>query len=257
MGAWINLTGRTFGKLTAISYLGSSKWLCRCSCGVEKTVHSQALREGRTTSCGTCKSRVKPNMQFGRLTTVEKFKRSGKTHWKCICSCNNLCEVSQSDLVTGNTKSCGCLNRELSSQRKTKHGLSDTRLHRIWSGIFTRCENPAYAEYYNYGGRGISICDEWREFLPFYEWAMSHGYSDGLTLDRIDGNGNYCPENCRWATPKEQSNNTRRNVHITYNGLTMNATQWEEKLGLRRGVVADRKRKGWSDIECIEGRRKK
>lgn len=264
MPACKDLSGQKFGKLTVIERVGSNKfgastWLCLCECGEYKVCSYNALKNGGNKTCGKCKSRVRPNVEFGRLTTISNFKKNGRTYWKCVCSCGNTCEVSQSNLATGIAKSCGCLNSELSSQRATKHGLAGTCLHNIWSGLFTRCENPNSSEYHNYGARGIKVCDEWQKpdgFTNFYNWAMSNGYRDDLSIDRIDNNGNYEPSNCRWATRKEQSNNTRRNVWITYNGMTMNLTQWEVYLGLKRGTLADRRHRGWSDIECIEGRRK-
>lgn len=257
MGKWQDLKGQKFGEMTAISYLGSSKWLCKCSCGVEKVCNAQPLKDGRIKTCKTCKSRVKQGMMFGRLTTIEKIKKSGRYYWKCFCMCGNTCEVSQSSLASGNANSCGCLSNELSSARARTHGLSETRIYKIWKGIFDRCENQSSSAYHNYGARGISVCNEWQTFLPFYEWSMSHGYTDELTIDRIDVNGDYCPENCRWITREEQARNKRTNVLITYNGRTMIAAQWEKELGLSRELVSNRKRKGWSDVECIEGRKKK
>lgn len=254
-----DLTGRVFGKLTVLERVGSDKfgaslWNCICQCGEHKVCSAGVLTSGRNISCGKCRSRVKSGMEFGRLTIIDHFKKNGRTYWHCICSCGNKCDVSQNNLVCGKAKSCGCLNRELASARATKHGLSKTRIHRIWSGLFSRCENENFSEYHNYGARGIKVCDEWQRpdgFMNFYNWSMDNGYVDNLSLDRVDTNGDYCPENCRWATPKEQSNNTRRNVLLTYNGVTMNITQWEDSLGLRHGLIGSRKRSGWTDEECL------
>ena len=117
---------------------------------------------------------------------------------------------------------------------KTIHNMSHSRLYRIRNAMQQRCENPKAISYKHYGARGITLCEEWRQsFQAFYDWAMSHGYADNLTIERIDNDGNYCPENCRWATPKEQANNTTQNHFITYNGKTQTMAQWAEETGIK------------------------
>lgn len=128
-----------------------------------------------------------------------------------------------------------------------KHGGYGTRLYEIWRSLKKRCLNPKTEQYSNYGGRGITVCDEWRDsFQAFYDWAMANGYRDDLTLDRIDGNGNYEPSNCRWATWKEQQNNRRNNHFITYNGETKTLKQWSEQVGIDWDILYSRLKKGWS-----------
>jgi hypothetical protein len=136
---------------------------------------------------------------------------------------------------------------------REKHGLLNdpitgkkSRLYKIWEDMKSRCNNSNNKRYSHYGGRGIVICLEWNKYLNFHKWAMSSGYIDSLTIDRIDVNGNYCPENCKWATQKEQSNNRRSNVNITFNGVTKTQTEWAADLGAGKHLVKSRLKRGWS-----------
>lgn len=126
-----------------------------------------------------------------------------------------------------------------------------TRIYRIWTAMKRRCSNPNYHEYYLYGGRGITYCDEWEEFEPFYEWAMASGYSDKLTLDRIDNDGNYTPSNCRWITIKKQCMNRRSNVMIEYEGETKPLKQWANDLDLNYKMLHKRHKLGWTPEEMF------
>ena len=189
---------------------------------------------------------------FGRLKVIKKDKshieKSGKVRskWLCICSCGNKVSVLGTNLRKGNTMSCGCLWKEVSQKIKTKHGLRNTRLYGIWSGIRKRTLNENCKDYKNYGGRGIYICKEWLDdFKAFYEWAISNGYKNNLTIERINVNGNYEPNNCKWATHKEQSQNTRRTNIITFNWETHCASEWERILGYNAGLIYSRQHLGW------------
>ena len=171
--------------------------------------------------------------RFGRLTVLgrapDRIKPSGKHSkmWKCKCDCGNIKIISRSSLVSGDTISCGCYHKEHIHEYGKTHGLSKDRLYKKWSGIIQRCTNPNNEHYYMYGGRGITICEEWRkDFYSFYSWAIANGYEEGLTIDRIDNNNGYYPENCRWANLETQANNTRRNHYITHNNETKTLTQW-------------------------------
>lgn len=159
--------------------------------------------------------------RFGRLTVVERAENKWhKTAWRCSCDCGNMVVANGSHLLSGRVQSCGCLRKELArtsaSKRNFSHGGTGTRLYRIWCGAKNRCydkNNPCFCDY---GGRGITVCDEWlHDFVVFRDWAMSHGYRDTLSLDRIDNNSGYRPDNCRWATWEEQASNKRTGKELS------------------------------------------
>lgn len=194
--------------------------------------------------------------RFGRLV-VEGFAYTDKHRrsvWKCRCDCGKEKNIGMQPLRDGRIKSCGCKKVEILCERNRTHGHSDTRLYDIWSGMIDRTERKNSHAYKDYGGRGISICKEWRDdFEAFYEWAINHGYQDNLTIDRIDVNGIYCPENCRWATRKEQANGTRRNAKILYKGETLTLQQWAERVHIHKGTLWNRLNAlGWSVEEALE-----
>ena len=173
--------------------------------------------------------------RFGKLVAVSSFydKEKKITLWECRCDCGNVCLVRANRLVHNRTMSCGCLRSESNRQKKTTHGMSKTRLYNAWHSMKARCYNPTNHNYIHYGNRGIVVCDEWKNsFEEFYKWAVSNGYQDGLTLDRIDNDKYYGPDNCRWTTMKVQNNNRRVSINITYNGKTQNLSEWCEELNL-------------------------
>lgn len=190
--------------------------------------------------------------RFGRLVVISPAESrtppSGgkRRYWKCRCDCGTEKEIAESSLKSGATKSCGCLQKELTSKACVTHGESNTRLYRIWSAMKCRCNNPNFWEFNNYGGRGITVCDEWnRDFLAFKSWAMNNGYKEALTIDRIDSNGQYSPDNCRWIPAEQQSTNRRYCMYIEWNGETLTPSQWHKRTGIPYSTIVYRYHKGW------------
>lgn len=174
--------------------------------------------------------------RFGRLVAISEDKSSGYLKWKCQCDCGNIKFATAFDLRSGHTKSCGCLQRERASEsikrRNFKHGQTRTPLHNSWCAMMQRCYDNNYKWYKDYGARGIKVCPEWHDFISFSEWATSSGFTEGLSIDRIDVNGDYCPENCRWATTIEQANNKRNNIYLEYNGEKKTIAEWARFLNI-------------------------
>lgn len=188
--------------------------------------------------------------KFDKLKVVSRaddyIKPNGHKiiQWHCVCECGNEVTVRAEYLTSGHTKSCGC--KRLVSHTKT-YGQTNTRLYKIWIGIKERCCNPKRNNYYLYGGRGIKLCDEWLNFENFYHWSVNNGYSNELTIDRIDNDLDYSPSNCRWATNKQQSNNRRSNRIIKYNGESHTLQEWSKITGINSNTIRMRIDKyGWS-----------
>lgn len=177
----------------------------------------------------------------GRLTL---FKYLENSKGLFICNCGNKKVINIYNVERGAVKSCGCYFKEHPSH--TIHGGRGTRLYHIWKSIRERCNTPTSTIYKNYGGRGIKICKEWDDFKVFREWALTHGYNDSLTIDRIDVNGNYEPNNCRWVTYKKQANNKRNNRYIEYRGQVKTMTEWAELYNIKLATLWARLNRGWS-----------
>ena len=182
-------------------------------------------------------------------------KRNRTRYWLCECKCGNRKEIREDHLTSGVTHSCGCKKKSQIIQRNkenTKHGKRYTRVYKIWQAMKYRCYNPNSDEYQYYGERGICLCDEWNNnFSKFYNWVINNGYKDNLTIDRIDVNGNYEPDNCRWTTMKIQENNKRNNNVLAFNGKEQTVTQWGEELGMNRDTIYKRLKSGWSVEDAL------
>ncbi|MBT9670431.1 hypothetical protein GPK34_00070 [Secundilactobacillus kimchicus] len=183
--------------------------------------------------------------RFGRLVAIkvdnsERPANSTKAYWLCKCDCGNSTIVSSYELRHG-TESCGCLIGESAKKRFTKHGGSGSKLYMVWSAMRQRCDNSNNKDYPNYGARGIHVSQDWaKDFAKFKIWSESHGYQEGLTLDRVDVNGNYEPDNCRWVTMKVQANNERFNRRITFDGETHTLADWADKLEIKYPTLSNR-----------------
>lgn len=228
MSKFRDLTGLRFGLLTVLEETNERQngvriWLCKCDCGniVKKRHDNITSRHSQSCGCLQKKSNFYQKVdisgqKFGKLTPIEETdKRSGTSPiWICRCDCGNIVEVRKKNLLEGITRSCGCLRKEYYAQRRT-HNKSRSRLYGVWHGMVNRCTNPNTINYNDYGGRGIKVCEEWlNSFQLFSEWATVNGYDEQAprgqcTLDRIDPDGDYSPQNCRWVDMKTQINNRR------------------------------------------------
>lgn len=198
--------------------------------------------------------------KFGRLTVIEELqeRKHNSRVYRCECECGNIIDVRKDMLKSGNTRSCGCLQREkarIIGKNKRTHGKSKTRLYGIYRHMINRCYNKNDTRYQDWGGRGIKVCKEWlHDFQAFYNWSMNNGYQDSLTIDRIDNNKCYSSDNCRWVTNKTQSNNRRSNILLTYNGETKNIKQWSEELNNKYGTMIFRYHQGWDTKDILFGK---
>lgn len=200
--------------------------------------------------------------RFGKLVAMGYAGKGkdGNALWNCKCDCGQEKIIDGHSLRAGRTKSCGCLQAQIaSSMRKEQnakpgmmHRESRGRLYIIWSNMKNRTCNTAAKDFPNYGGRGITLCEEWKEFLGFKAWAIVNGYKDGLTIERKDNNGGYCPENCVWATKEEQNNNKRQSRKYTYRGRTQTIELWAKEYNINRSTLVKRLNKGMQIGEALE-----
>lgn len=272
------LIGKRFGRLTVVeraedritpSGNKQRQWICKCDCGNETTVITSRLKNGHTKSCGCFANDIikrhidLSGKKFGRLSVIKHLDISERKckdkAWRCRCDCGKIKDFSTNNLTSGKVLSCGCYNAEKSAERGrnklTTHGMTNTRLFHIWSSMLQRCNNPKSQSYEDYGARGITVCQDWLDdFMNFYNWATNNGYTEELTIDRIDVNKGYCPENCRWATYTVQANNKRTTKRIIINGVPKTVREISDEYGILYNTVSTRYqkyRKGLCEIEDI------
>lgn len=265
--------GKKFGLLTVIGQSPktnrySNRFDFQCDCGNVISECPGRVLYGHKKSCGKCRKRNTSyeleqkitnsiGMKFGKLTIIGVSHKngSGKNYAKCKCDCGNIIDVLPNSLFNNQSKSCGCsksnnpmlANNKSTSSGNYKDGRTKHLLYGTWHQMINRCENPKSKHYDRYGGRGIKVCDEWHEFWNFVQWSESiGGRPDGYTLDRIDNDGDYCPENCRWADWETQTSNKSSNRYITFNGRTQTIHQWSTETGLNEQTLTNRINRGWS-----------
>lgn len=196
--------------------------------------------------------------RVNHLTVIGIDKSDGKTvRWLCRCDCGNIKSINGASLRSGTAKDCGCSRSEIARKNFTKHGGSYSRIHGVWREMRDRCRNPKHKNYIFYGGRGIKVCEEWDYFANFRNWAYNAGYDEHLeskkqTIDRINVDGDYCPENCRIVDMKAQSNNRRNNVFLEYKGERHTASEWARIIGIKEKTLHCRIERGWSIERAIE-----
>lgn len=197
--------------------------------------------------------------RFGRWTVIEYVIREGKQKngWWCRCDCGKEAIVDPYRLTTGRSQSCGCLHNELFGEHRRTHGGTNERLYTVWVSIMTRCKNKNAKSYKAYGGRGIKVCSDWEDYGEFRKWALSNGYDANAsfgkcTIDRIDTNGDYSPENCRWVSMQKQQSNRSNNHIITFQGRTQSAAEWARETGINSGTIVSRINKyKWSAEDAL------
>jgi hypothetical protein len=287
----INLSGLLFGRWLVLHEVESRYasnghkrkfWMCECQC-INKTVREVAqngLKSGSSKSCGCLRlengiesgKKRKENLlgqQFNNWTVIEESEsRVGEdgrrtTLWLCQCACEKSTQrlVNAADLKRGHSKSCGCIKEE---GKNINHGAAsknnihkmNKRIYDIWLGIKKRCYGVNRRGYKNYGGRGIVVCEEWLNkengFISFYNWSMDNEYSDDLSIDRIDNNGNYEPSNCRWVTMKVQQNNRRNNLYIEIEGVRKSILEWSTEYNLSYTTLRNRIDKKWDESDMLQ-----
>lgn len=251
---FVDLTGKRFGSLTVVQYVETRGkvpyWHVLCDCGATNTVAGNNLRSGATRRCGhSCPLRIDPRTMdetgnvYGKLTVLGYAGRSLKTHkgayWTCRCECGQELVVPGATLRNGATRSCsaGCGH--------TTHGMRSTREYWCWRDIKARCNKSDHPGYQNYGGRGIKVCERWRDSFENFFADMGLKPFEGASIGRINNDGDYTPDNCRWETPEQQQNNRRNCRYITYQGDTLTLTQWARRIGVHKNTLAARLKKGW------------
>lgn len=258
-----DITGQKFGKLTVLRRDGytngkrkSILWLCKCDCGNEVLRTASHLKANYVSSCGQCNlinDSEYIGKKFGYWTIIEPAKGNNKKAYLCECRCGKIKKVYLDTLKLGTSKSCGCFHREEMKKRQTTHGKTGQRIIHIYYDMKSRCYDERNNRFYDYGGRGIKMCDEWKNnSSAFVEWSIQNGYTDSLSIDRIDNDGDYEPDNCRWITLKEQAQNKRSCVMFTFFGMTKNLKQWCDCIGEDYKKIYGRYHRGYETFKQRE-----
>lgn len=272
-------TGNRYGKLVVTERVfktDSTKafWNCVCDCGNTRVLSGEFLRGNKATSCLSCRGKLKRNRKgkgkpnptggkrlknevgnrYGRLTVISyagtRSNGRGGAVWKCMCDCGNETTVCAGSLRGKTTRSCGCLSHSPRGHLFAQMGLSETKEYEAWHGMITRCYKSRNArDHKNYQERGITVCDRWKNSFQAFLEDMGKHPGKGYSLDRIDNDGSYSPENCRWATRIEQMNNKRNNRVITYSGSDFTVAQLERKLGLPQKCLSKKLSYYHGDVE--------
>lgn len=273
MGTLIDMTGKKFGRLTVlrrdgVNKQGEAMWRCSCECGGEISTTGTRLRDGITKSCGCLQFEQRQAMgkanygtgknyigqKFGRWTVLARSGKStsGNALYLCKCDCGKEKVIQINTLTSGQSTSCGCSSAEITRERATIHGYSHHPLYHVLSDMIDRCYNPNSQEYQRYGARGIKVCDEWRnDKAAFVVWALTHGYERGLQIDRVDNNLGYYPDNCRFVTNRENTNNRRNTVFVEIRGDVMPVTIASELYGVNSKTMSERYRQGYRGEDLI------
>ena len=251
-----DLTGKKFGRLTVLKYLSTNKdgdnyWECQCDCGRICKAYEPALLDNRKIDCGKHNKFVDlTNFKYGKLTVIKKTNEKTKDNkilWLCQCKCGNTITLQTYAILSGRTRSCGCLRPELSKKLFSGVRQENLRLYRIWTGIKQRCYNEKYNDYKDYGAKGVIMCEDWKNnYESFYIWAINNGYSDSLSIDRIDTTGNYEPNNCRWADDETQANNKRNTLYFNIDGEKKSLHQICQEKGVDKTLIYSRLWNGWN-----------
>ena len=191
---------------------------------------------------------VKIGEKYNNLLVIgESTRKNGARHFECKCDCGNITVVRKFNILNGITKSCGCLKLIMTKKINTTHGMTKTPLYQAWINMKARCLNKKHKAYDDYGGRGICVCDEWiNDFNSFMNWANINGYDKTLTIERINVNGDYCPDNCSWIPMSDQLKNKRNTVRLSLNGDTRIISDWSTITGIGRHTIHCRIKRGWS-----------
>lgn len=266
------LIGNTYGHLTVLERSEpvvkrngkkEKAYKCRCDCGKIVNIAAWRIVTGDAKSCGCYKHPERMiGKKYGRLTVVKRIEDrhfpsgSKQVQFECRCDCGNIVVATAGHLRDGHTKSCGCLKCDTAGVQSITHGGSSERLYRVWKNMVRRCEDPKTKNYNSYGGRGIRVCEEWHDYATFRDWANSTGYDSSAargecTIDRIDVDGDYCPENCQWSDAVGQARNKRNTVYITLNGVKKTVIDWSIEYGIDPDLVRTRLRSGWNCVDAL------